>query len=405
MQRTTSTRILASVLALVVAFAAAAEWNRGVQAYKKRDWKTAEKEFAEVVKTNPDYAGGYYMLGLVQLRLGKTSQAAGNLRKAVELDPGNVGAKVFLGQALLQGGQPGEAYTVLRKLELAKVPAAQRSTYALLLASAASKLNRSREVLDTIAAQARRDPKNPRLQLALGVAYSELGRDRDAYRAFRRAWELDRKNTKAARSAVGAAIRAARRTRDAAAKKRLYSEAAQIATAVARSRPSFDNLLLAGETYLGAKDYASALSWFQKAKAKKPNVALVHFYIGQCYSSTGKFEASLAALQKALRLGPDSRLRKKIYNQMGYVYAKKKDFDRAITAYQNAGNASKVAEMRENKKKQEQNLKAQREREEIRRKIRELEAKIKELEQLGLSEEASQLRQQVDEAKKQLGAQ
>ena len=402
---TRSTRYLAGALALTLAVSAGAEWTRGVQAYKQRDWKTAEKEFAEVVKTNPDHPSGYYMLGLVQLRLKKTSQAAANLRKAAELDPSNVQAQVYLGQALLQGGQPGEAYGVLRKLDAGKVPAKLRTTYTLLLASAASKLNRSEEVLSAIAAQARRDAKNARLQYALGVAYADAGRDREAYRAFRRAWELDRKNVRAARNAVGAAIRAARRTRDTAAKKQLYREAAQVATALAGADPSFDNLLLAGETYLGAKDYRAALSWFRKARAKKPRVALVHFYIGQCHSSLGEFDASLAALQEALKLGPDGSLRRKIYNQMGYVYAKKKDFDRAITAYQNAGNAAKAAEMRENKKKQEQNLKAQRERAEIARKIRELEAKIQELEQLGLSEEANQLRQQVEQAKRELKAQ
>ena len=71
---------------LAVASPAHAEWNKGLEAYKNKDWATAVKEFEEVTKTNPDYVGGYYMLGLCQRSQNNLSAALGNLRKAVELD-------------------------------------------------------------------------------------------------------------------------------------------------------------------------------------------------------------------------------------------------------------------------------------------------------------------------------
>ena len=63
-------RAVVAVAALISLLAAAspahAEWNKGLEAYKNKDWATAVKEFEEVTKTNPDYAGAYYMLGVSQ---------------------------------------------------------------------------------------------------------------------------------------------------------------------------------------------------------------------------------------------------------------------------------------------------------------------------------------------------
>ena len=77
-------------LALAVAMGsvapAFADWNAGLEAYNKKDWATAATAFEAVTKTNPDYVGGYYMLGLCQRAQNNLSAALGNLRKAVELD-------------------------------------------------------------------------------------------------------------------------------------------------------------------------------------------------------------------------------------------------------------------------------------------------------------------------------
>ena len=45
--------LLAAVLVSVVAVPSSAEWNKGVEAYKAKDFATAVKEFEEVTKTNP----------------------------------------------------------------------------------------------------------------------------------------------------------------------------------------------------------------------------------------------------------------------------------------------------------------------------------------------------------------
>ena len=71
--------VSAVALLLVAATPAHAEWNKGLEAYKNKDWATAVKEFQEVTETNPDYAGGYYMLGVSQRSLGQLSPALASL--------------------------------------------------------------------------------------------------------------------------------------------------------------------------------------------------------------------------------------------------------------------------------------------------------------------------------------
>uniref|UniRef100_A0A7V1ZHH6 Tetratricopeptide repeat protein n=1 Tax=Thermoanaerobaculum aquaticum TaxID=1312852 RepID=A0A7V1ZHH6_9BACT len=60
----------------------------------------------------------------------------------------------------------------------------------------------------------------------------------------------------------------------------------------------------------------------------------------------------------ALTKSPDAHLRRLIYSSLGFVLDKQKRYKEAEQAYQEAGNPTKVAEMRDKQAKYEQNLKA-----------------------------------------------
>jgi len=385
---------------MVVAFATAtpgfADWEKGVAAFKKRDYKTAVKEFAAVTKTNPDYAGGFYMLGLAQSQLGQKSQALGNLRKAVKLDPKNAQYQVALGQVLVEAKQYNEAYAVLKGIDAGKLAGRQRDLYALLFTQAATKTNRGNEAIRVLKRQIQAQPRNPRLYKALGVAYTGMGNDAQAYTAFAKAFQLNPKDLGAGRSAAYAAIAAGRRTTSPAAKVSYYTKAGNIAEKLASAKPTFEYQLLAGESWLGAKQFKKSLGWLQKAASKKPQNALVQYYMGQCYSQLGQYKEALARLQKALKLGPNAKLRRQIYNNLGFVYAKQKRYDKALEMYKTAGNSSKVKEMQDAIAKAKQNKKAAEEMREFKQKIKALRAQADELEKLGQVEEARQLREQAD---------
>lgn len=392
---------IALLLAAGLSAPAFAEWNKGIEAYNKRDWATAAKEFEEVTKTNPDYAAGFYYLGLCQRSLGNLSPALASMQKAVELDPANASFKIGLGHAQLQGDRPQDAYTTLKGVDIAAVDAKQRSTYAVLFAQAATKTNRGGEAVTVVSNQLKADPNNAGLHQALGVAYSSDGDDAKAFAAFKRAFELDPKDEANARNAITSGIAAARRS-SGAQKDQLYTSAAAIAEQLVASEPSFDHKLLAGETWLGAGEYQKALGYFDQAKAAQPQNALVHYYHAQCNTSLNRLDPAIEDLQTALNIGASGKLRTQIYSQLGYVYDKKQDYDKAANAYREAGNSSKVAEMQGKSTAKAQNVQADAEQEDYRRRLAALELQIKELEAIGEVEEANELRKQLEQLKKAL---
>lgn len=378
-----------------------AEWNKGLEAYKQKDWANAVKEFEEVTKTNPDYAGGYYMLGASQRAFGQLSPAIASLRKAVELDGSQASYKIALGQALLQANQYQNAYELLKPLSLSSMDASHRSSYALLFAQAATKTNRPGEAIGVLTTQVRADSTNYRLQQALGSAYTANGDEAKAFEAFKRAYELNSKDATSARNAVRAAVSVARRSSSDSSKANYYSQAGQIADRLANASPTFEHQLLAGEAWLGAKQYQKALGWFDKARAQQSNNALVYYYAAQCKTQMNQLNPAIADLQQALKIGASGKLRNQVYNQGGYIYDKKKEYNNAIQWYQEAGNSRMVREMQGKRDAAAQNLQAQQECAEFKRKIDALKLQVDELEKLGDIENAKLLQEQLPGLEKQ----
>ncbi len=395
--RVSRATVTAAVLALLLAASvpARAEWNKGLEAYKTQDWATAVKEFEEVTKTNPDYAGAYYMLGVSQRALGQLSPALASLRKAVELDGNQASYKLALGQALLQANQYQDAYALLKPLNISSIESAHRSNYALLFAQAATKTNRPQEAISVLNAQVRADSKNPRLQQALGAAYNATGDEAKAFAAFKKAFDLDPTDQTSGRNAARAAISIARRSNSNAEKARFYTEGAQIAERLANSWPAFEHQLIAGEAWLGAKNYSKALSWFEKAKAQQPRNPLVHYYAAQSLTSLNRLDPAIGELQEALNNDASGKLRTQVYNQGGFVYDRKKDYKRAIQWYREAGNQKMVAQMQDKQGKADQNIAAEKECADFRKKIDALKFQAQEFQKIGDIESAKLLLEQL----------
>jgi len=384
----------AALLLLIAALPAHAEWNKGLEAYKKKDWANAVKEFEEVTKTNPDYAGAYYMLGVSQRALGQLSPAIASLRKSVELDGSQASYKIALGQALLQADQYQNAYELLKPLSMSSMEASHRSSYALLFAQAATKTNRPGEAIGVLTTQARADSRNYRLQQALGSAYTANGDEAKAFEAYKKAFDLNPKDATSARNAVKAAISVARRSSSNSSKSNYYNQAGQVADRLANASPTFEHQLLAGEAWLGAKQYQKAQGWFDKARAQSSN-AIVYYYLAQCKTQVNQLNPALADLQQALKIGASGKLRTQIYNQGAFIYDKKKDYNNAISWYQEAGNQSMVRQMEDKKGKAAQNVTAERECAEFKKTIAALRLQVDELQKIGDNDSAQQLLEQL----------
>ncbi len=385
---------------VVAATAAWADWNKGLEALNAKQYAAAIKEFEAVIEASPTYAGAYYMKGVAEQQDGKLGPAVASLRKAAELDPKDPRYAIAYGGALVSSKKYPEAYTCLKALDLNSIAASMRTTYALNFASAAAEVGKGEEAVSVLKAQIAAEPKNANLQKALAAAQGD-----DPARAFeasKKAYDLDPKDEASGRNAVKAALMAARQSAGDQDKSRYYSEAGRIAEKLSLKAATFDHHLLAGEAWMGAKEYRKALQWLEKAQSQQSQNALVHFYRGQCHSSLKEWSAAMTELQKALDLQRSDDLRKKVYNQMGFVLDNQGDYAKAAEMYKSGGSAGKAADMVKKGEAKAQNAEADREKAEYREKIAELEIQIKALEDLGDTEEAQRLREHVAELKKHL---
>ncbi len=397
-------RVCVGILLLAVALPAGAEdnqdYNKGLEAFRAREYSLAIQRFQKVVEQSPDHAGSYYLLGLSLRGDKQTSKALASLRKATELDPANASYAIALGQTLIQANQHNDAYLTLKKVRYSDLDTRARQSYAPAFANAAIMAGFPGDAISVLEAQTKATPKNAGMFYTLGYAYSKEEEYGKAFTAFKRAFELDPSSSKSGSSAVKSAISAGRRA-GGSQKDSYYSQGAAIAEKLANASPTFDNLLLAGETRLGAKDYQKALAWFERARSKQPQNVLVHYYHSQCNTNLGQYNAAISDLQQALKIGVSGEMRTKVYLQMGFVFDKTKKYDQAIIAYGNAGNTRKVKEVEKKKADAALNVEADKAKAAYERKLLALEEQIKELEAIGEVEEANDLREHLQKLREQ----
>jgi len=76
---------------------ASAYAERGEVQLKKVNWNLAEADFQKALKTKPDFARAYNLLGDAAMKVGRTAQAEEHYKKAISLDPANADFEVSLG--------------------------------------------------------------------------------------------------------------------------------------------------------------------------------------------------------------------------------------------------------------------------------------------------------------------
>lgn len=348
----------------------AADWNTAVSLYKKGDYAAALKEFQAVVQENPNYAGAYYYVGLCQEKLRQKDHALANYQKANQMEPTNPAFARSLALLLIESGKPGEAVKVLQTVPLESLKGEQKGLLLAPIARAKLATNDVNGALESARAATQVAPQYAEGWAVYGAALSRSGKDAEAFNAYRRAFELSG-DAASGKVAATAGLRAARMVKGQEANA-LYNQAAAVATKAYEKKPSSELALLAAEAFLGADRYDESLAWLDKAGVDN---ALTTYYRGQCAQGKGDVVKAEKHFREALTKNPDAHLRRLVYTSLGFVLDKQKRYKEAEQAYQEAGNQTKVAEMRDKQSKYEQNLKAEEEAkriEEIRRQQEEL---------------------------------
>lgn len=353
-------RLLALGVLLVVVAPAYADWDAGMEAYKKKDWNAALKEFQTVLQTNRDYHGAHYMVGLVLKQLGRGDDALKELQEASRLDPGNAAYAAALGGMLLERDRPREAWAVLEPVKPQALRGAQRTAVLMMQCRARAELGDFTQANELCRQATQADATSADVWATFGGVLSRQEKNADAFQAYRKAWEIS-SVTGHANNAIAAGTRAARLA-SGEPKKALYQQVAEVAKQLAEKRGGPQGALAAGEALMGAQQYDDALAWFDKTGLDN---ALVNFYKGQCYLGKEAWARAETQLRGALQKQPDTALRRQIYISLGFLLDKTQRYADAALAYQEVGQSNKVAEMRDKQAKAEQNLKADEEKKRI----------------------------------------
>lgn len=87
----------------------------GVELYQEGKYDLAIKNFEIVLKENPDFAEGYYNIGMAHLKKGDLDNAITQMVKAIELKPDFIQAYFGLGQVYIERGEKDKATEVFRQ--------------------------------------------------------------------------------------------------------------------------------------------------------------------------------------------------------------------------------------------------------------------------------------------------
>jgi tetratricopeptide (TPR) repeat protein len=90
-------------------------FEEGVQLYQQEKHEEAIAAFAEVIALVPDFAEGYYNLGMAYLRKGDSDAAVAQMKKAVELKPDFLEAHLNLGMVYFTRSEDELALDALLK--------------------------------------------------------------------------------------------------------------------------------------------------------------------------------------------------------------------------------------------------------------------------------------------------
>jgi tetratricopeptide (TPR) repeat protein len=373
---------MAAVLLLAGAGVAQAGWEEGVAAFKANNFQAAVQEFQGVVEKQPEFAGGQYMLGIALLKLDRGSEALNHLKKAYELETGNVGYQLALSQAYLASKRYGDAAQMLQKINPSSLPKGQQDEYHQMLALALDKSGNGDAALAAMKKVTETKPTDADAWYRYGTAAFNAGETQQGVAALEKAVQLDGRDPRKTEALAKALVRQARELQG-DRKKTAYDRAVQVAKALATSQPTYENLLLLGEVQLGAADYKSSVQSLKQAAAKNVAEWYPDYYLSQAYTLLGQYDAANASAQSALGKAKDEKQRQLVWKQIGFAREKMRDYEGAKEAYIKAGDPRSAQRVEDNKKIAAENQEIEEENREIEDMEAERERLERELRDLG----------------------
>jgi predicted Zn finger-like uncharacterized protein len=298
----------------------------GMAAAKARDYKRAETEFNALAKMKPGNTFALRELGDLRLLQGDMKGAAEWYGKALKANPADPVPKMELAGIALDSGEDKDKVFLDLKYMLAESAnlhpkEVARAKYLLGRAYMSKKM--AKEARESLAAAVAANPDEINYQNTMGRYYLENMEFDDAWNTFTKVIQKDGQNIPANIGIVQAMI-----------EKRKIIEAGNKVAGVLVFAPSNPEVLyLKGVVENELEKYDAAIGTFKsvvnlKKDYLEPRLALARIYLRQ-----GKDQDSLAELDEAKKLKPDSPL---VCNARGELLVKKGKYPEAIKEFETA---------------------------------------------------------------------
>ena len=272
-------------------------YNAGVEAFKSKDYKTAEAKFEEATKNDPKLTLAWEGLAAAAFRAGDMQKSADAAEEAIKLGSTD--------EVLLTNRW--EAYKNLKNEEKAQQALqdlqsiGRRAEEAKKLHNEAVELEKAGNNEAAFAKFQEALKVDPNLQASLiGVATTgfEIGKYEEAATAAETVLKLDPGNENALRLRYNAALKLGD-------KDRLFD--ALVGLAKVQPDVAVNGLMnLAFEAY-DAGDMPTAKTRFQKVLEVDPNRPLIHYYLALVDVNQGDLADARIHLERFVELAPDSK--------------------------------------------------------------------------------------------------
>ena len=242
------------------------------------------------VEVAPNSHYSWWALGAVRIERGEYAAAEDALRKAIGLEPGEMGVHLAFGMALRMQGKPDEAITEFRKVIKAghrMLEAREELAAALVQAHRWDEaVTQSRRVLEA-------KPSSADARLALGSALTGRGDTDEAIDEFHQALRLEPDYAE-----VHAALA------DALRRRGKLDEAAESARRAIQLDHLSEPYLTLGLVLLERGQYEQAIEQFQKAQDANSENPAVHGAIAEAFLALGEWEEAIVEYRRAAELAP-----------------------------------------------------------------------------------------------------
>lgn len=325
----------------------AADWNTGVELYSEGRFADAIEHFQATVTSNPNWAGGYLMLGRCQLALKQYDEALESLSKAAELGPDDPANVATLGRALMAVDRHVEARELLEGLDTEQLSPDWKAEVARMLARCLLVEDRAADAVALLKPRLAEDPDRASLHQAIAGAYQAVGDRASAADHFARAFAIDPSDHFSARAAASTALSLAAAAEDDEMAADYCGRAFEIAAQLATIAPEYEHALLAGETALAARQLEAAAEWFAAAVQSRPQEPQARFYLGRTLAALDHDDQAITHLRAGLGAVPDDELKVRIHAQLGRLLACRLELGEAARHYRAAGDTGRAAEIEE----------------------------------------------------------